>query len=117
MRLSGNGCTRPDIQESRRGRVVIFEGPLRIKRSKTTVKKFWKCSFKGTTTISVYTKQFRAVKVQTVLFWVMTPCSLVGSYQNIRGNCATIFRVEVAAKVKITAVHVGITLHQELVRI
>jgi len=57
------------------------------------------------------------VKVQTVLFWVMTPCTLVGGYQNVRGICATIFRVEVAAdKVNITAVHIVLTLHQELVR-
>jgi hypothetical protein len=47
----------------------------------------------------------------------MTLRSLLDGYQNARGICAAIFRVEVADKVNITAVHVVITVHQELVRI
>jgi hypothetical protein len=67
--------------------------------------------------MSVFTKQFRAVKVQTVIFWVLTPCSLLDGYQNVREICASILRVEVADKVNITAVHIVITLQQELARI
>jgi hypothetical protein len=37
--VTGNGCTRPDTQEPRRGRVVKFEGLPKINRSKTTATK------------------------------------------------------------------------------
>lgn len=53
------------------------------------------CDSKRSNEVCNETEFLKVVKISTVIFWAVSPCSLIGGYQLIKDIIVSIFRVEI----------------------